>query len=174
MFHRVLLVGFMGSGKTRVGRALAQRLGWSFHDFDEEIEARAGLSIPEIFRRHGEEFFRRMEEEVGKEALQARRAVLASGGGWPVAPGRLEELGPDTFSVWLKVTPEEAVRRAAAEGVGRPLLAVDDPLSRARALLAEREPFYGKAHAAIDSTEAGPEELAREIEDLMNERWNNS
>lgn len=167
--ERVLLVGFMGSGKTQVGRALARRLDWAFHDFDQEIESRVGLSIPEIFRRHGEAFFRRVEEEVGREALQERRAVLASGGGWPAVRGRMEGAGSDTLSVWLRVTPEEAVRRARREGSGRPLLAGDDALSRARVLLEEREPFYAKADVVLDSTQTAPEELARQIENLMNE-----
>jgi shikimate kinase len=169
-FERVLLVGFMGSGKTRVGQALAKVLSWSFRDFDQEIGARVGLPIPEIFRQHGEGFFREMEERIGAELLREREVVLASGGGWPAALGRMEGLGPSTFSVWLQVTAEESIRRVQEEGPTRPLLALADPASRARALLKEREPFYGRAHVAIDSTETGPEELARRIEHLMNEK----
>ncbi|MFH1764561.1 MAG: shikimate kinase [Gemmatimonadota bacterium] len=169
-FERILLVGFMGSGKTRVGQALAKALAWSFRDFDQEIGVRVGLPIPEIFRQRGEGFFREMEERIGAELLLEREVVLASGGGWPAALGRMEGLGPLTFSVWLKVTAEEAVRRVREEGPTRPLLAVADPVSRARALLKEREPFYGRAHAAIDATETGPEELARRIIHLMNEK----
>ena len=169
-FERVLLLGFMGSGKTRVGQLLAEGLGWSFRDFDQEIRARVGLPIPEIFLQHGEGFFRGMEERIGAELLLDREVVLASGGGWPTALGRMEEVGPSTFSVWLKVTAEEAVRRVREEGPTRPLLAVADPLSRARALLEEREPFYRKASVAIDSMQDGPEELARRIQHLMNEK----
>ena len=149
---------------------MAKDLGWSFRDFDQEIRARVGLPIPEIFHQHGEGFFRDMEERVGAELLLEREVVLASGGGWPAALGRMEGLGPSTFSVWLKVTAQEAVRRVREEGPTRPLLAVADPVSRAKALLKEREPFYGKAHVAIDSTQAGPEKLAQEIEHLMNEK----
>jgi shikimate kinase len=169
-FERILLVGFMGSGKTRVGQLLAEDLGWSFRDFDQEIRARVGLPIPEIFLQHGESFFRGMEERIGAELLLDREVVLASGGGWPTALGRMEDLGPSTFSAWLTVTAEEAVRRVREEGPTRPLLAVADPLSRARALLKEREPFYEKAHVAIDSMQGGPEELARRIQHLMNEK----
>ena len=66
-YRRVVLVGFMGSGKTQVGQALARRLGWPFRDFDREIEGRLGLSIPEVFRQHGEELFREMEGQIGSE-----------------------------------------------------------------------------------------------------------
>jgi shikimate kinase len=169
-FERILLVGFMGSGKTQVGQALAKALSWSFRDFDEEIGTRVGLPIPEIFRQHGEGFFREVEERVGAELLLEREVVLASGGGWPAAVGRMEGLGPLTFSIWLQVTAEEAVRRVGEEGPTRPLLAGADPVSRARALLKEREPYYGKAHAAIDATDSGPEELAGRIKILLNER----
>jgi shikimate kinase len=159
----------MGSGKTRVGQALAKTLGWTFRDFDQEIGARIGLPIPAIFREHGEGFFREIEERIGAELLQGTDVVLASGGGWPAAIGRMEGLGPSTFSIWLQVSAEEAVERVRMEGPTRPLLAGPDPLSRARALLEEREPFYGKAHAALSSAGAGPEELARRIEQLINE-----
>jgi len=168
--ERILLVGFMGSGKTRVGQALARVLGWGFRDFDVEVSSRVGLPIPEIFRQHGEGFFRDIEEQIGAELLQERSVVLASGGGWPAAPGRMEGLGPSTLSVWLQVTAEDAVRRVREEGPTRPLLAGVDPVSRARALLKDREPFYGKAQIAIDSTETGPEDLARRIENLINEK----
>ncbi len=168
-FERVLLVGFMGSGKTRVGRLLSKRLGWAFVDFDEEISKRTGLPIPAIFSEHGEGFFRQVEDQVGLDFLRASRVVLASGGGWPVRPGRMEGLARGTFSVWLKVTAEEALRRAAAEGPIRPLLQVSDPLERARCLLAEREPFYRKAQAAIDSSTGGPDELAERIVKMMYE-----
>ncbi len=168
--ERILLVGFMGSGKTRVGQALARILGWGFRDFDIEVGSRVGLPIPEIFRQHGEGFFRDIEEQIGAELLQERSVVLASGGGWPAAPGRMEGLGPSTLSIWLQVTAEEAVRRVGEEGPTRPLLAGAGPVSRARALLKEREPFYGRAQMAIDSAETGPEDLARRIEDLINEK----
>ena len=96
---RVLLVGFMASGKTRVGRLLAHRLGWSFRDFDSEIVSREGLSISEIFRQHGEGSFREMEARIGSELLGEDHVVLASGGGWPTGPGRMEDLPEGTLSV---------------------------------------------------------------------------
>jgi shikimate kinase len=168
--RRVVLVGFMGSGKTRVGRALARRLGWGFRDFDEEISTRLGLSIPEVFQQHGEDFFRDVEGRLGEELLKEENVVLAPGGGWPVAPGRMEGLPPETLSVWLKVSAEEAVRRAREEGPTRPLLAVPDPVERARELLGEREAWYAKAQMTVDSEGVMPEDLARRIEDWVHER----
>lgn len=165
--RRVLLVGFMGSGKTLVGQALARRIGWSFRDFDQEIRMRVGLPIPEIFRQHGETCFREVEREVGDRLLAEDGVVLATGGGWPVAEGRMDRLPEGTLSVWLQVSPEEAVRRVREEGPTRPLLAVPDPLAKARDLLAKREGFYRKAHLAVDSHEGGPEELAEKIEGFM-------
>jgi shikimate kinase len=163
----------MACGKTRVGRALAGRLGWAFVDFDDEIAERAGLPIPTIFRQHGEGYFRELEQETGADLLRGTEVVLASGGGWPAHPGRMEGLAGSTFSVWLKVTAEEALRRAEEEGPTRPLLDVAEPMKTARKLLAEREPFYMKAHVAIDSMLAEPAELARQIEQAMNEKgWN--
>lgn len=168
-FQRVLLVGFMGSGKTHVGQLLADRLAWSFRDFDQEIHIRLGLSIPEIFRQHGEAFFRNAEEQIGAELLEERQVVLASGGGWPAGLGRMDGLGADTLSVWLQVTPEEAVRRAREEGPTRPLLAVPDPVAKAREILEKREPFYRKARVLMDTTRRKPEDLAATIESLLNE-----
>ena len=85
--ERVLLVGFMASGKSSVGKELASRLGWAFEDFDTAIEARAGRSVSQIFSEDGEAGFRRLELEVAEELLALRNTVVASGGGWPAQPG---------------------------------------------------------------------------------------
>jgi shikimate kinase len=145
----------MGSGKSTVGPALAQVLGWDFVDLDTAVEERAGKGIPRIFEEDGEEAFRRMEDLVTREFLTSDRIVLASGGGWPCREGRMEGLASDTLSVWLRVSPERAVERASRHGDRRPLLAVENPLDRARELLGRREHYYGKALWWID-TEAHP------------------
>src|SRR5688572_10409385 len=91
-WERVVLVGFMGSGKTTVGRQLATRLGWTFVDLDDEVEARAGMSVDELFRTRGEPAFRLLESEAGAAVLARKAIVLAPGGGWALASGRMEEL----------------------------------------------------------------------------------
>ncbi len=166
-WRRVVLVGFMGAGKTSVGRALAARLGWRSLDLDEVIEGEAGRSIPRIFATDGEEAFRRMEHEIAGRLLAEERLVFSVGGGWAAAPGRLTGLPPDTASVWLVVTPEEAVRRAAAEPGRRPLLEVSDPLGRARDLLAERAPAYAAADFRVDTERSSVEDVTARILELL-------
>jgi shikimate kinase len=157
----------MGSGKTLVGQALARRLGWGFRDFDQEVRTRVGLPIPDIFRQHGEDHFREMEAEVAARLLREEEVVLASGGGWASRPGWLEDLPSGTISLWLKVSAEEAVRRVLKEGPTRPLLAVPDPLARARELLSAREPAYRAADLSLDSEGQDPAVLAERIEQLL-------
>jgi shikimate kinase len=166
-YRRVLLVGFMGSGKSTVGALLASRLGWSFVDFDQEIERRAGASVEEIFREKGEPSFRALEDEVGRELLRQERVVLATGGGWPAAPGRMEALPSDTLSVWLVIDVETAVRRARGNGRVRPLLEVPDPAARAARLLLEREPRYALAGVRLDASQLPPEDLVERVLEHM-------
>jgi shikimate kinase len=161
--RRILLVGFMGSGKSSVGRNLARLLDWGFVDFDKEVEKRAGMSIPGLFERHGERLFRTMEEAVGQEMLRRNHVVLATGGGWPCAPGRMAPLPDGTLSVWLKVRPENIMARVMRRQGSRPLLNVPDPEARVRGLLEEREPWYAMAHWTLEGDDQKPGALARAI-----------
>lgn len=161
--RRVLLVGFMASGKTTVGRRVAEGLGWAFHDFDEVIEERNGVAPHSIFRSEGEQRFREIEHQVGNELLELDRVVLASGGGWPAAGDHMDGLPAGTLSVWLEVSAETAVARAAAEGPSRPLLNVDDPLARAEDLMEARRGAYEKADLALSSEDRFPHALAESI-----------
>lgn len=160
---RVLLVGFMASGKTSVGRELAKLLEWDFHDFDAVIEEQSGVPVAEIFRRDGEEYFRGLESRVASELLLMEQAVLASGGGWPAQPGSWEAVPHGTLSVWLRVSPGVAVRRASGEGLVRPLLTGADPLDRAVELIEQREAAYGRAQVSLHSDEDDPATLAKKI-----------
>lgn len=165
---RVLLVGFMAAGKSSIGERLAEILDWEFVDFDEEIERRTGMSIPEIFRRLGAAEFRALEEELTMELADEHWVVLAPGGGWITQPELLEYFGDETLVVWLRISPEEAVRRASIALSHRPLLAsAPDPLERARTLIREREPLYRMADFVIDVDGRGVDELAEEIADLI-------
>ncbi|MBX6362821.1 MAG: shikimate kinase [Gemmatimonadetes bacterium] len=164
---RVVLVGFMAAGKSTVGRILADRLGWDFVDFDEEIERRTGMTVPDIFLRRGERYFRDREAALTAELAHREGVVLAPGGGWITQPELLESLGPDSLVVWLRLTPEEAVRRALGDAVKRPLLAGPDPLGRAEFLMAEREPLYRLADVAVDVVGKPPDEVAWEIAQMV-------
>lgn len=155
----------MGAGKTTVGRELAERLGWRFVDLDAEIETAAGMSVREIFAREGEQAFRGREAATAARVLHEDAVVVATGGGWPMNPaGGFSALPAGAFTVWLDVTAEDAVRRAAADGLAaRPLLAGPNPLAEARALLAERRPIYAAATLRVDTGGRSPSETAREL-----------
>jgi len=165
--RRVLLVGFMASGKSSAGKELASRLGWDFQDFDTVIAARAGKSVSRIFAEDGEAEFRRLESSVAEELMARSDTVVASGGGWPAQPGAWKMVTEDTLSVWLKVSPAVAVRRASEQGPTRPLLDGGDVTERATALLLGREASYRRARYTLDSEQYGPLELAGEIVKLM-------
>lgn len=168
---RILLVGFMGSGKSCVGRPLARALDWRFVDFDEAIAAEEGRSVPEIFRTVGEAHFRRAEARVGRRLLGEDRVVLASGGGWAAAPGRLDALPPGTATFWLRVSADEAVRRVGAAAALRPLLAAPNADERATRLLEEREPFYRLADWAVDTDGRSVEDVTAEILGILRRKY---
>jgi shikimate kinase len=162
-----LLVGFMGSGKTSVGRKVASRLGWRFQDFDDAIEAEVGGPIAEIFARHGEPHFREVERRVGERLLREEDVVLAAGGGWAAAPGRLAELPEGTASFWLRVSPEEALRRVARQPGKRPLLDRADPLQAASRLVEERSRWYGQAGWTVDTERSTVEDVSAGILEIL-------
>lgn len=168
---RVLLVGFMGSGKTSVGKALASRLGWRFVDFDDAIVAHEGRSVPEIFRERGEPHFRALEAEVGARLLAERRVVLASGGGWAAAPGRLAAVPPGTATFWLQVSAPEAMRRAEVGAGTRPLLARPDAQEEAIRLIVQRAPYYKDAMWAVDTERSSVEDVSARILGILAEAY---
>ncbi len=168
--RRILLIGFMGSGKSTVGRELAERLGWVFEDFDELIETRVGVSVSEVFAVQGEAFFRDLEAEVGAELLRRDRIVLAAGGGWPLRESNWSSVDRATLSVWLHVGAGEAVRRVAADGRRRPLLAVAEPEAEAMVLLASRRPAYEKAEVSVETEGMDAAGVAHHIESLARRR----
>lgn len=161
--HRILLVGFMGAGKTAVGAELARRLGWRHLDLDACIEAGAGLSVAEIFAREGEAGFRRREHAATRAVAGQREVVVSTGGGWVQDPANWQLLGGDSTLVWLRVRLETALARAAAGGATRPLLAGPDPEARAAALMAAREPLYARADLTLDADDLSPGRAAAEI-----------
>jgi shikimate kinase len=164
IIRRVVLLGFMAAGKTAVGAELARRLGWRHVDLDAWIEAREGRSVAQIFAADGEGRFRELEAAATRDVGCMRGVVLSPGGGWITRPGSLDALGPGTLSVWLRVSAEEAVRRAGQSPGERPLLAGADPLGAARRLLEARAPLYARAALHVDTEGRPPAGVASIIE----------
>ena len=163
---RLVLVGFMGAGKSTVGSLVARAVGWEFVDLDDQVERSAGRTVAEIVRGLGLAAFRRMEAEAGRRALARDRVVVAAGGGWAAEPGRMAETRRDARTVWLQVRPATALARVAASGVPRPLLEdAPNPLAAAETLLAERTPRYALGDITIDTEEKSPEQVAQEVID---------
>jgi shikimate kinase len=159
----IFLIGFMASGKTSVGKLLAARLGFAFVDLDEVIAAAAGATIPEIFAREGEAAFRRRESAAVRAAASEQRTVIATGGGAACREENLATMLGEGRVVALIVSAEEAVRRAGATS-GRPLLdGQADPAGAARVLLAQRDPFYARAHVRVDTDGRAPDEIAEAV-----------
>jgi len=163
---RVVLVGFMGSGKSSVGRHLARRLGYRFEDMDRRIEERAGRTIAEIFRDDGEEAFREREREEALALSRLRERVVAAGGGAFARPETRALLQEGALTVWLRCGLERILSRVPADG-SRPLAGNRDIM---RALLAEREPSYRMADVAVDASAGTPREVADRIVGLIEGR----
>ena len=167
---RVVLLGYMCSGKSTVGEALARRLEWGFLDFDVEIERREGRTVKDVIAEGGEERFREMEAALTAEVAEAPFLVLAPGGGWITRPELIGMLGSETLRVWLRVSPEETVRRLMADDIDRPFRDLADPTPRVAEMLAQREPLYRLADLSIPTEGRSPESIAYEIEQVVRTR----
>ena len=148
--HNLALIGFMGTGKSSVGRLVAARLQFRFLDTDDLIEERARRPITEIFAHEGEGFFRQMERQVVAELGRYRRTVIATGGGLAANESNLASLKRHALVVCLWASPE-AIWRRVCHQTHRPLLHDPDPRARIRNLLARREPFYKQADVLINT-----------------------
>jgi len=168
MADHVILVGFMGAGKSSVGRILAARLGRCFVETDEMITAAEGRPIPEIFAEKGEAHFRALEDEAVRLLALQRGDVVATGGGLPCRDGRLDALRAIGTVVWLSgdfgVLYERALR-----GGDRPMLS-GRTREQTEALYEARKPFYAKADLAIDTTGLDPDQVAARVAAALAER----
>jgi shikimate kinase len=159
----IVLVGMMGVGKSSVGRRLAGRLSIPFVDADSEIEKAAGMTIPEIFARHGEAYFRSGEARVLARLLESGPQVLATGGGAFMNPDTRALVALKGVSVWLNADLDVLLRRTSKRRSDRPLLQTDDPAETLRALLAEREPTYALADLTVQSREVPHEAIVADV-----------
>ena len=157
----VILVGFMGAGKSSVGRLLARRLGRCFVETDDLITAREGRAIPEIFRTHGETRFRELEAEAVEALREKSGEVVATGGGLPCREGRMQTLRALGTVVWLRGDLGELVARARRAGA-RPMLA-ERTAAEVEALYRAREPYYRAAHLSVDTTGLGPDQVVARV-----------
>jgi len=160
----IALIGFMGAGKTVVGKALAEKLGKEFIELDALVEQRAGKTIPEIFRQDGEVAFREREIEAVKEVSGRKNAVIACGGGVVLNQINIDRLRKESLIVYLKASPKVILRRTSKDENERPLLKTSDRASEIRRLLRFRKPFYERAaDITIDTSKLDVDSVAEEI-----------
>ncbi|HWV25184.1 MAG TPA: 3-dehydroquinate synthase [Thermomicrobiales bacterium] len=177
MVTRVVLTGFSGTGKSTVGRLLAERLGWRLIDMDAEIERQVGVTIPDFFEAQGEAAFRAHERRVFLEALGQDAVVISTGGGAVCNDDIWSTLhsDPGAFVVRFDAAPEELVRRLdvhraqapRGETTRRPMLDADDQLGRISSLLSQREPYYALADVTIPVEDRSPERITDDVAELV-------
>src|SRR3989475_4363223 len=166
--RNVVLIGFMGTGKSEVGQLLARRLGWTFIDTDRRIEARQRATVAQIFARHGEEYFRTVEASVVAEAAARRDAVIATGGGVVLRPENMMDLRRHGWIVSLTAPVDVLVKRLG-EAKSRPLLRGDVRESVVR-LLDQRRPLYRDADLLVDVSDATADRVVEAIVALLRAR----
>ncbi|MBP2641584.1 MAG: aroK [Firmicutes bacterium] len=158
----IVLLGFMGTGKTSVGRLLARQLKRPFVDVDKMIEIACGAAISEIFQKHGEKFFREQESEMIAKAASYENAVIATGGGVVLNAENIARLRCNGVLVTLTASPEVILERTAKRTT-RPLLNAPDREQTVKALLENREPLYQEADYIIDTTSGSLHQIAQKI-----------
>ncbi|HUX54415.1 MAG TPA: shikimate kinase [Williamwhitmania sp.] len=167
----IYLVGFMASGKTTLGRQLADLLGMRYIDMDEHIELQTGKTIRQIFVTQGEEHFRKVENEILLDLTSQTGLVVATGGGSPCFYNNMEAMNAKGLTVYIKVSVETLVNRLADSKVDRPLLwgkSVDELTAYIKEMLRLREPYYSTATLVITSDEPTAEEIAVAVRPKLN------
>lgn len=162
MPRHIVLVGLPGSGKSTVGKLVAEALGASLIDIDGLLVREMGMPIIQIFGMLGEPRFREMEREAVKAAQARDPCVIVPGGGWASQPGQLEAAKQASLVIYLRCQAATATKRSE-QGEARPLLAGIDPVQKMKQLLEEREPFYRKADHQVDTETSPAEAVAAEV-----------
>lgn len=160
--RNVALVGFMGVGKSSVGRLVATELQFEFVDTDEVIENRTNVKVGEIFALHGEAVFRKFERELVAEMADWTGRVISTGGGLVVDPANLASLKSHSLVVCLWATPDTIYQRTKHQ-THRPLLQAPDPLAKIRELLATREAAYKQAGVLVNTEQRSIKEIAAHV-----------
>ena len=156
------LIGFMGAGKTSVGRLVADQLRLDYLDTDELIQSRTGRAITDIFARDGEPAFRTLEQQVTEELSTRERTLISTGGGLPTRPENLASLKKHALVVCLWASPEKIWERVKNQ-THRPLLHGPEPQKKIRDLLAAREQFYRQADVLINTDIRSVREVAQQV-----------
>lgn len=169
MKQNVILAGFMGTGKSTVGKILARRLNARFIDMDELIEKKAGKPISRIFADDGEAEFRRMERELARELAGETALVIAAGGGIVLNPDNIRDFSKTGMVICLHASETEIMRRISGSS-GRPLLEKGDKFKRIFELMEKRRPLYESISSRIDTSGRTPEEVAGKILALISNK----
>ncbi len=166
--HRVALIGLRGAGKSTLGRRLAEARDMPFHELDREIERSAGLGLREIFELHGQPGFRRLERSVLERLVATGEAmVIATGGGIVAEPDTYTLLLRTCFTVWVRTTPEEHMRRVIDQHDMRPMQDNRQSMADLRSILASREVLYARADAVLDTSGHSVDESLRALQRLF-------
>ncbi len=160
--QNIALIGFMGTGKTTVGRLVAEQLKFELLDTDALIEQRSGKKIAEIFAQNGEPAFRQLEAQLVQELATRDKTVISTGGGLPTNLANLASLKIHALVVCLWASPDHIFERVREQS-HRPLLNDPDPLGRIRTLLAAREKFYKQADVLLNSDLRSAREVAQQV-----------
>lgn len=158
----IALIGFMGTGKTSVGRLVAEQLHFNYFDTDEMIQSATGKTIAEIFSTCGEPAFRALEEKTVQELASKTQTIISAGGGLPVAPQNLASLKTHSLVVCLWASPAKIWERVKTQ-THRPLLQDSDPQKKIQELLAAREPFYKQADILLNTECRSLREVAQQV-----------
>ncbi|MBF0301655.1 MAG: shikimate kinase [Desulfamplus sp.] len=169
--NNIILTGFMGTGKSTVGKLLAEKMGYKFVDTDETIMSRCNMSVAEIFKSQGEALFRKMERELALELSTQERLVISTGGGMLLDSVNAEALEGKKSKgkiFCLIADPDEIIARVSSDNtIERPLLKVADPKARMAELLQERKERYSR-FIQLDTTGITPEAVCSNIIDMLN------